>query len=155
MYPSFGSARFDSVLTRVFKEKARLGSLTFPKNSVYRKRPKRVDFRLWRQAYIYMCSLNHSIYQNWSSVSNSLILNHILNLVAGHQPADRKGDSMSIFSNWFIGLSIWQLFLKALFHYNSTKSSERASWTVWYILFVSSQDTLFLNKAVRSVLYLH
>ena len=26
MYPSFGSARFDSVLTRVFKEKARLGS---------------------------------------------------------------------------------------------------------------------------------
>ena len=46
MYPSFGSARFDSVLTRVFKEKARLGSLTFPKNSVYRKRPKRVDFQL-------------------------------------------------------------------------------------------------------------
>ena len=26
MYPSLGSARFDSVLTRVFKEKARLGS---------------------------------------------------------------------------------------------------------------------------------
>ena len=45
MYPSFDSARFDSFLTRVFKKKARLGSLTYPKNSVYRKRPKRVDFR--------------------------------------------------------------------------------------------------------------
>jgi hypothetical protein len=46
MDPSFGSARFDSVLTRVFEKKARLGSLTFPKSSVYGKRPKMSQFQM-------------------------------------------------------------------------------------------------------------
>ena len=40
MDPSLGSARFESVLTRVFDEKAQLGWLTVPKNSVYGKKPK-------------------------------------------------------------------------------------------------------------------
>ena len=48
MDPSFGSARFESVLTRVFKEKARLGSARSPslKTRSMEKGLKRVDFKL-------------------------------------------------------------------------------------------------------------
>ena len=47
MDPSFDSARFDSVLTRVFREKARLGSarsLSLKTRSM-EKGLKRVDFK--------------------------------------------------------------------------------------------------------------
>ena len=60
MDPSLGSARFDSVLTRVFKKKARLGSarsLSLKTQSVQKGQNESISD--WRQAYNYIYSLNH------------------------------------------------------------------------------------------------